>query len=83
MLKIWERREKPSAASRMWKILLVTGIVGLGVGAGLLRRRVKVGVPKSDVKIERGRAQARLQVHLSPRRKTSNGRRLLRRRIAA
>lgn len=67
MFKIWNHREKPDLGSLAWKVLLVLGIVGLGVGAQFLRRRVKVRIPRSELKIGHGRARARLQLHVTRR----------------
>ena len=82
MFRIWDRREKPAAGPLVWKVLLAVGIVGVGIGAELLRRRVMIRVPKSELTIRRGRAKARLHVEVGRRggrTVSANGRRGARR----
>jgi hypothetical protein len=79
-------REKNGSGSVWSKLLLVAGIVGLGVCAGFLRRRVKIRLPKAEAKVGRGRARAQLQVNITRRRtygRRGGRRSALGRRVAA
>ena len=62
----WNRRERKDH-SLAWKALIAVGVIGLGLGAAYLRKRVKVRLPKSEVTIGRGRATAKFLVHADRR----------------